>query len=553
VKSTPATSGTLPLEGLSPAPPRRDFFIILGVWAGLALALFWLGRQNTSVPGLYYDEAVFGGMAKDFVTGQTHGQHMPNREVAELFGRPFPVFVQPYLGALKSWLLMPAFSLFGPSLSVLRLTNLAWGLVGLLFFMIWCWQLLGPWEAVVAGSLLALDPTFFFLAWLDWGAVMPSLVCRFLGFLLVLLAWRKRRASLAFFAGVIFGLGFFSKIDFAVILTGTALAGLCAFAQPLIALVRARPAMIAWPILGFFIGTGPMRLMFPTVLRLTLTDSTPAHPGELNEKFNTLRAMYNGSYFHRLMDAGGLFDKMQQISSPVWTPLGIVLLIAGFLVAVNVIRARPGDAGRRARVFLLLALGLVTLGVLLLPGAVRIHHAALVVPFPHLIIAVAGADLWRHFWKRRAAQPIVRALLGAGLVTLLLWQTRAIDQTEQLIRETRGRGWWSDALVNFCREIKNRADLTIVSLDWGFNEQLNFLTDGPRLQEPIWGSSEDAQTALLKDPNCVFLVHAPEYSLFPLGTAFRQSAALEARPADIQPWRDAQGRIVFYSIRFPAR
>jgi hypothetical protein len=518
----------------------------------LALVIFWLGRQNTSIPGLYYDESVFAGMAKDFVTGQTHGQHMPGHEVAELFDRPFPVFVQSYLGALKSWMLIPTFSLFGPSLSVLRLTNLVWSLLGLLFFMIWCWKFLGLSEAVVAGSLLALDPSFFFLAWLDWGAVTPSLVCRFAGFLLVLLAWRKRRARLAFFAGMIFGLGFFSKIDFAVILIGTSLAAVGAFAQPLVALIRVRPTMIAWPILGFFIGAGPMCLMFPKILRQILTGGMPTDPGELSEKFNTMQAMYDGSYFYRLLDAGCLFDKMQQIHSPVWMPFGIVLLIACFIVVANVIRAQAGDSDRSARIFLLLAFGFVTLGVFLLPGAVRIHHAMLVVPFPHLIIAVAGVELWRRFWKRRAVQSVVRGLLGAGLVTLLLWQTLAIGKTEQLIRETHGRGWWSEALVNFCREVKTRSDLTIVSLDWGFNEQLIFLTDGPRLEEPIWRLSEYSRIVLPLGTNYLYLVHPPEYSLFPFGATFPESVARENKNTIIQPWCDAQGRVVFYAISFPA-
>jgi hypothetical protein len=38
----------------------------------------------------------------------------------------------------------------------------------------------------------------------------------------------------------------------------------------------------------------------------------------------------------------------------------------------------------------------------------------------------------------------------------------------------------------FCRQNKNHADITIISLDWGFNEQLAFLTDAPKLVEPFW-------------------------------------------------------------------
>ena len=85
----------------------RELILLLAAWVALSAAIILLAKQNLSVPGLYYDEAVFAGLAKDFITGHVHGQHMPNNEVVVFLGRPFPVFVQPYLGALKSWMLMP--------------------------------------------------------------------------------------------------------------------------------------------------------------------------------------------------------------------------------------------------------------------------------------------------------------------------------------------------------------------------------------------------------------------------------------------------------------
>jgi hypothetical protein len=42
---------------------RRKLTLLVTVWAVLAAAMILLARQNLSVPGLYYDEAVFAGMA----------------------------------------------------------------------------------------------------------------------------------------------------------------------------------------------------------------------------------------------------------------------------------------------------------------------------------------------------------------------------------------------------------------------------------------------------------------------------------------------------------
>src|SRR6202022_1049538 len=148
----------------------REFVVMIAAWLFLAILTISLAKQNLSVPGLYYDEAVFGGLAKDFLTGEVRHRHMPNNEVAAFFGRRFPIFVQPYLGALKSWMLMPAFGLFGTSVAVLRAMTLCSGLIALLFFMLAAWQWLGIRTALVAGAVLATDPTYFFLGVFDWGA-----------------------------------------------------------------------------------------------------------------------------------------------------------------------------------------------------------------------------------------------------------------------------------------------------------------------------------------------------------------------------------------------
>src|SRR6476646_1751748 len=101
-------------ESAEPAQDRqrRELIRLLVAWLLLAAAVVLFAQQNLSVPGLYYDEAVFAGLAKDFVTGHVHGQHMPDHQVVTVAGRPFPLFVQTYLGALKSWMLIPAFQIF---------------------------------------------------------------------------------------------------------------------------------------------------------------------------------------------------------------------------------------------------------------------------------------------------------------------------------------------------------------------------------------------------------------------------------------------------------
>src|ERR1700730_15910307 len=127
----------------SPAKWRREVVLLVAAWLILAVVAVLLAKQNLSVPGLYYDEAVFAGLARDFVTGHVHGQHMPDHQVVMLAGRPFPLFVQTYLGALKSWMLIPIFRAFGSTFAVLRASNVFWELIALLLLMLGARRWLG--------------------------------------------------------------------------------------------------------------------------------------------------------------------------------------------------------------------------------------------------------------------------------------------------------------------------------------------------------------------------------------------------------------------------
>ncbi len=92
----------------------------------------------------------------------------------------------------------------------------------------------------------------------------------------------------------------------------------------------------------------------------------------------------------------------------------------------------------------------------------------------------------------------------------------------------------------------------IVSLDWGFNEQLAFLTDGPKLYEPVWalGHRIPAGTPLVKNPSSLYLVHPHEYAVAPESAPYSYFAENGNDDAEIQPYFDRQGQVAFYTIRF---
>ena len=520
-------------------------FLILG-WLLIAILVVALSKQNLSTPGLYYDEAVSGGLAKDFITANPH-PHMSNIKLYNLAGRPFPLFVQSYYGALKSWLLIPPVAVWGATLAVLRLTSLACALVALLFFVLAVRLWLGLAAAIVAGALFVTDPTCFFLGPLDWGPAIPPLLCRCAALYFALVWWRTRNAGYLLLASFFLGLGLFHKADFAAFLAGAGIAAVCFYGLQLLSVLRARPSLIAMCALGFLLGSWPMLWRMPQMVSSTL----PRHVGvgELREKLQTWAALYDGSYIERLMSSGGVFSQMYKHSSTAHSLLWFVLPIA--MISLFVICIFPQRSKeRRVAGFLLLGFVLTTVGVFVMPGAIRVHHAILAYPFPQLIIAAACIFLW----QRRSSGPAQRGSQVAiiiALLSLLASQIQAIRKTEQLLSETGGRGWWSNAFDDFCRQNADRADLTIISLDWGFNEQLAFLTNGPKLLEPFWAftTSKEALPELPRDPHYVYLAHSPEYSLLRYDLAYLDAARSDDQ-AEVQAYSDKQGQIVFYTIRF---
>jgi hypothetical protein len=118
-----------------------------------------------------------------------------------------------------------------------------------------------------------------------------------------------------------------------------------------------------------------------------------------------------------------------------------------------------------------------------------------------------------------------------------------------LIQQTGGRGRWSESLNQFCRDNRERSDLTIVSLDWGFNEQMIFLTDGPQLSEPFWDFNQTLPP-LPTDPNYIYLAHPAEYSLIKADLAYMNQLQKSGANVEIMPHLDRQNEVAFYTIRF---
>jgi hypothetical protein len=552
----------------SPRGRRQHARQVAALWGVLAVGTVALAWQHVDRLGMYYDEAFLAQQARDFVEPSRMGVHPGSVRSIEILGRPFPVRNAAYLGSLKSQLLIPSLAIAGSTPRVVRITTLTTGLLALLLAMLWTERVLGRDVAMLAGLLVATDASFYFYSQFEWGPFTTNLLCRTAGLLFVTLAWQRhpQRRSLAYAlaGGAAFGLGFFSRADFGLVIAAFALA--LAVSRP--ALLREalgqrrRVALAIAASMG--IAASPMLLSLPGLLTAS---GAISERGDLAFKSRVLWNALDGSQFYRIVSLGGRFEELAASDGPR-AMLGWILpgCAAFLLYRVFAERRRHEETDGAVRdplwhsatVFLLSSAAIIVAGMLLMPGAVRAHHQLNSMPLVQIIVAATVVGLWQLASESDFARWIARGTSALILLALLAGNLHVISKTTGMIDQTGGRGRFSDALNRFAEEVDAQPGQGVVSLDWGFHEQLLFLTRQTRLHEAIWSIPrvlERGQPWVFEaGPETRYLVHQDPYDLFGLGEKLIRSArALGDGASEIETWRDGVGDTAFLSIRIPRR
>jgi hypothetical protein len=524
------------------------------VWLGLSLVMLLLAVGDLGVPGPYYDEVIQALPSVEFLEGRARAAPLPGSEVLRLQGRPFPWMTQAYMGALKSQLLIPSFALGGIDLSVLRLTTLAWSAVGLLVCVAFTRRAFGTGVALVSGLLLACDPSFLLISRHDWGSFSLGFLLRCASLLFALSWWESGRLRHALLAGASLGLGIYNKIDFALFPAAAALALLAVDRDVLVRVVRERRAHAAAAIATAVFFALPVLAALPQ-----LEDSAGRLAGSVSfsEKAQALGSVLDGSYFLRLMQVGGRFDAMSLLEDVPRGGLGIVLVLTGVGLTASAVRRRapPGTA-------LLLLCGVLLAGLLLLlPGAARAHHVMNLYPFPHWIVAVGLVALWREWRSPLGNSPLGmigrRVVTGLLLLAVVATNLRVVGETHAEIQQSGGRGYWSDAVVGFVKDLAVSPGTRVVCLDWGLHNQVAFLGDGLRSLDAIWqvrGALARGQIwSFVGDAGTLYLIHPEPFDLFGLGGRFQSAlGVLPEDRVDVRPHVDREGGVAFLAVRLKA-
>jgi hypothetical protein len=531
----------------------REGRILALAFALLCCVAVGIAGHDLDLPGLYYDEVIQAEPAVQFLAEDGRPSGIPGARTIRLFGGWFPVMIQPYMGALKSQALIPVFAAFGPSATSLRLATLGLSLVGLLFTLLWTREVLGVRVAIVATALLAVDPSFLWIGRHDWGSFALGLICRCGGLTFLTTGWRQSSPARLFAGGLCLGLGLYNKIDFGVFIAAAALAGVAVLPRIVGDALRSRGLRPLPAVIGFLLGAGPMIAGAGAVFAATrsVVHRQAEVSGDWAEKLHTFATMLDGSYFHRLMLAGGSFERMFEFDGAAAGPFLGAFLACGVFLGASLWRDRRRGALDPAEAFVWLSTLALAIGIFLTPRTVRVHHTLNLYPFPQLVVAIALV----RFGAAAASRPLRRVAAAAMLAAIVAGSLVVDFRTFESMRSSGGKGRWSNALADFAGELAGRPGSVTVSLDWGFHGPLRFAARDIALVEPIWKLRSShlpgRAWSFAGTPRHVYLVFEDDLAVFDFGPKFL-AMVRDMGPEDVNIRRHLDGEedLAFLSLRF---
>ncbi|HEX5431222.1 MAG TPA: glycosyltransferase family 39 protein [Bryobacteraceae bacterium] len=441
-----------------------------GILAAMGVYFFWGSLLILQKPGLQYDEAFLVAGAVRMLHPAAPYTITGSPVWIQLFHRFVPLMGGgiPYIGALKDYLALPLFAVFGARTSSVRLLSMLLGFVG-----IWgTYKLLreraGSAAAAATALALAINPAYLAMTVFDNSAFSEmmagfGLVCAALAFHL-----RRRSVLSALLLGAAMGFGIWTRANFLWILAAGGLAALVVFRRRTLA-----PA-VHW----IAISGGGILGGFPFLLyQFASHGATWNAMRELSapQPLNQLLSYRLSLLLDTLLSDGEHRLMWGRTALPAWQTWGCLLVaVAGLLICLCASESkRPG----RAEAARFAGWALLFLGASLFLSRLQVaeHHLIALVPFAAVVIVLSCSILQaRYRWGRFLVA--AAAVIYAG--SAVYWNIAAIRG----LRKTGGIGMWSDGIFELARQIDGSyRGREIKILDWGLQANLYVLTDG-RLQ-----------------------------------------------------------------------
>jgi hypothetical protein len=528
------------------------------IFLTLAFALFTgLATYQLALPGLHYDEAFEAVPAMQLILREPVATFRSNGTLVG--GRLFPLMTQDYIGAINTYSAIPFFLVLGMNTVSLRVMATVIGLLTLWLTFRLAHELYGPVAAVLAGLLLAVNPTFIF--WSRQGVFVTSAVAAIgLGVVLTWLRWWRTGARRYAIAGAfLVGLGLYIKLLFLWLIVGL---GLVAFLVNIDQWQRVRRRIgrgpIGWIGLAFLLGSSPLIVYnlqtggtFDTIGTNLITSyygtNNLAFLPNLLERFRQFAAVLAGSHFWYLGQAYAN-----------WLNLGLFLVALGITLLFGF---GAGQREDRLALFPFAVVGSVILASCATVSALWVTHFAILSPWPALGVAAAVGLLVRRIGLQlngRRANWILVLMLAAISAS---WLADVVTDVRyhRALAISGGLGAHSDAVEDLAGWLTadERRGAPVVAMDWGIAASVAFLTLGD--VTPVeafgydWETDADFAARLepyIDDPESIFLWRAPDEIIFDRSDDFRELFQPRSLEEDIlEAFYERSGRPVLGATR----
>jgi 4-amino-4-deoxy-L-arabinose transferase-like glycosyltransferase len=495
------------------------------VWL-IGAALLALQMVFLTGPGIEEDEALF---VLPFLRG--------NPSLYEWHAGRFhvPVMSMDYLGGLKSWLYWPIFRLWEPNVWSMRLPACFLSVATLLVFAHLARRAAGNRAALAAAVFLATDAMFVLINVFDMTVTLLLLATvLFLSLLQRFSAsGHQRFLGLAF---LIAGLALWYKAIFIFPLAGMLLAFAVAYPRDVWRSLTLRNFTVA--AVCIMLGATPL-----IVFNWERRGATVHASGELpsappREKLVMLQHTLDGRAFEHYMFRSSLNEKVALDGAPADLVLrwyreshfgpGSVLLPA-LLLSLLALPFLSGSHFFPPLLFSWIAMATAYGAMFVFRDAgAGPHHAVLLDPAPHFIVAATAAALSeRWFGGRTTAFIAFCALLVASNIWLLGRYAHAAHANGFSV-------YWTDGVKNLAQVIGAQS-LPVAVLDWGIHNGLEI-------------ESRDS-VSFVADPapreNVLYVTHCEGYVILPAAQFPQLLAASGLHKTASRVVADKKGHLVF--------
>jgi hypothetical protein len=508
--------------------PNSVHFLIIEM---LALGAVFLAAWNIRHPGLYYDELIFTNAsflgADDYFIG------------CRLFG--IPVLIMDYIGALKSWLYWPIFTIVPVNELTVRLPAILLGVAGGTMVAVALGRMFGRSAAIFGTLLILFDPSLLTHSRLDWGPT--ALMFFFRGLLMLSLAnWILDSApKWAWLALLSIILGVFDKLNFLWLAAAAVGALVVAYPRRLrrFAMEHPRHSCLLFLLFGLFFVSA-----FWRALNLSPNYGAPIKWDQrTGHVFDLLKLLLVGGGPLNFVSGNGM-----RLGVWVWPALFLCGMAA--IPGIGFLMRHPQ---RRFLLFIFLWFTGTFLAFFATPGATGYHHAAVLASFPQAMLAVplaliydAQGPSWAGF-RRIALACTILAFVCLIIANVVCLHAFTLPTNPN----------WDQANAEAARFALAHPERRYVTTDWGMGAQLFALSKSRLSVGDNWPSFVDEKaavkfvSAISQNEDVDLLVRTEGSETFP-ATRRNLYAALDALSITVIPvaeFTNAHGKVSIQVMR----